>query len=248
MRSRQSIPLLLALLILVSLACSIGTQAQAPTPSNPLDLASTIVAMTLQVQGLPTSAGPVVNTPFASPIPATPTPGKALLYINTDNAKCRTGEGQNFKVVASFATGTTLEMVGKDTTKGYWEVRVPGSAEACWVQIQDGTPSGSYESLPEVTPQAGAQNPPGRPGRRNWNFSCDNTSLTTILSWSATTNDVNGYRVYRLGSQIADLAATTTTYTETIAFRYGSHMTYAVEAYNDAGTSSQLIWDFNCPP
>ena len=58
---------------------------------------------------------------------------------------------------------------------------------------------------------------------------------------------VNGYRVYRFGTLLADLPASTTSYQETVPFTYGSDMNYAVEAYNDAGTGQQVLWDFTCP-
>lgn len=114
--------------------------------------------------------------------------------------------------------------------------------------MQDASPGGSFELLPEVTPQAAAvQAVPGRPSRGNWNYSCDNTALTMLLGWNAPSGAVNGYRVYRFGTLLADLPASTTSYQETVPFTYGSDMNYAVEAYNDAGTGQQVLWDFTCP-
>ncbi len=201
--------------------------------------AATIVAMTLEAHGKP-------RTPFASPVAATPTT-KPTVTIHTDGAKCKTGPGPDFKVLATYSTGTTVDLLAKDTADGYWFVADPASGSSCWLQIQDATPGGSFETLPEVTPRPVAQSAPNRPSKGNWNFSCDSTSLTTLLGWNPPAGSVNGYRVYREGTQIADLGAGTTSYKETIPFNYGSSINYSVEAYNDAGNSPQQVWSFSCP-
>lgn len=241
-KSRKTRIALPVALLLTTLACNIGVRQPA---TSPLDAAATIVAMTLQAQGLATSPASTA-TITASPVPATATT-KPTLRINTNNATCRSGPSPDSKEIASFASGTTVDMIAKDTADGYWLVKDPASGSSCWVQVQDATPSGSFDLLPEVTPQVSVQKPPGAPGRVNYSFTCYDTSLTTTLDWSAPAGAVNGYRVYRLGSKVADLAANATTYTETTDFTIGSSMSYAVEAYNDAGASPQLTWNFKCP-
>jgi hypothetical protein len=219
--------------------------AQATPTVSVLDQAATIVAGTLGADGIAT-AGP----PAASPSPTTavtPTATtKPTLFVNTDGAKCRTGPGPDFKEIASFATGTTVDMIAKDTADGYWLVKDPTSGSSCWVFVQDATPSGSFDVLPEITPPPVAVQPPGKPGMGAWNYSCDNSSLTTVLAWTPPQGDVNGYRVYRESTKVTDLPAGTTTYTETIDFTYGSTISYSVEAFNEAGAGPQLTWEFKC--
>ena len=241
----ESAGVLLALAALAALtACNMpGTQAT-PTLSV-LDQAATIVAGTLRAGGISTAV-PAAVTTSPTRAPVTPTT-KPSLYINTDGAKCRSGPGPDFKEIASYVTGTSVDMIAKDTTDGYWLVKDPTSGDSCWVFVQDATPSGSFDTLPEITPPPVAQQPPGKPGKGSWNYSCDNTSLTTILGWSAPSGATNGYRVYRGGTKIADLPASTTTYTETIDFKYGSSMSYGVEAFNEAGAGPQVTWDIHCP-
>lgn len=233
-----AMPLLLA-------ACTLpGIQAE---PSlSPIDQASTIVAGTLQAAGISTSSASTVAPPSETPPPPTPTT-KPSLYINTNGAKCRGGPGPNFQEIASYNTGTTVDLIAKDTADGYWLVKDPSSGNSCWVQVQDASPGGSFELLPEVTPQAVAQTAPGRPSRGNWNYSCDNTTLTMLLGWNEPAGTVNGYRVYRFGTLLSDLPAGTMSYQETIPFTYGSGMNYSVEAYNDAGAGPQVTWEFTCP-
>ena len=229
-------------------ACNMPGAQTTPTLSV-LDQAGTIVAGTLQAGGISTAgpAGVTPSAPSATAAPATPTT-KPTLYINTDAAKCRSGPGNDFKEIASFKAGTTVDMIAKDTTDGYWLVKDPTTGDSCWVFVQDATPSGSFDLLPEITPQPVAVSPPGKPSQGAWNYFCDNTSLTTVLAWTPPQGTVNGYRVYREGTKIADLSATTTTYTEKVDFKYGSSISYAVEAFNDAGAGQQLTWSFKCPP
>lgn len=232
-----------SLLALTVAGCNLQINQGGSTDSSVEHAAATIVAMTMQAAG-GGSGKPV--TPFASPVVGTPTT-KPTVSVHTDGAKCKSGPGANFEVIASFSVGMTADLLGKDTADGYWVVRDPTSGSSCWLQVQDATPAGSYASLPEMTPQPVAQSAPNRPSRGNWNYSCDASSLTTLLGWNAPAGSVNGYRVYREGTMIADLGAGTTTYKETIPFNYGSSINYAVEAYNDAGVSGQTTWNFSCP-
>ncbi len=218
-----------------------------PTPGLTVnEQAGTIVAATMRAAASSTS--PAI-TPFASPVAPSVTPTvKPKLSIHTDNSACRSGPGTDFKVIATFPAGTTVDMAGKDTADSYWIVVDPTSHNLCWVQAQDATPSGSFDALPEMTPQPVKVSVPNKPGKGSWNFFCDDTTLTTILAWSAPSGTVNGYRIYRADAQIADVPSSQTSYTEKIPFTYGSGMTYAVAAYNDAGTSPQTVWNFRCPP
>ncbi len=238
---RKLLAVLVILLIALS-ACNLNSNSPS---ADPLSAASTIVAMTLQAQGLPTSNGLIATTPFASPAVATAT-AKPTLFINTDKSKCRSGPGANFKLIATFSTGTTVDLVAKDSADSYWLVKDPSSGGICFVQAQDATPAGSFESLPEVTPQAATNNAPARPGSINYTFSCDNASVTAKLSWTDNANNENGYHVDRLGSQIADLPPNSNSYTDTTNYTLGSQMTYSVEAYNDSGVSQSRTITFTC--
>ena len=230
--------LLLALVILALSACG-----AAGSPSNQLTVeqgAATIVAATMKALG--------AATPFASPAIATATATtQPTLFINAANASCRRGPSPDFQVIATYPAGTTVNLVGRDSADNYWIVEDPTSHDQCWISIQDATPAGSFDLLPEMTPRPVNAAAPGKPSKGVWNYACDNTTLTTVLGWRATTGTANGYRIYRQGNQIADLPATQTSYTEKIPFQYGSSMQYSVAAYNEAGMSPQLTWDFHCP-
>ena len=242
---KQIVRSLRSLILLLTLAaCSVpGSQPASQSPSVN-DQAATIVAATM----IAVASQPPVTTPFSSPVAATPTSGtKPSLFINIDKAACRSGPGPDFKVIATYPAGTTVDLVGQDSADSYWIVTDPISHDLCWVSVMDATPSGDFQSLPQMTPQPVTMTVPGKPSRGSWNYSCDNTTLTVILGWNVTTGTVNGFRVFRKGSQVADLPASQTTYTENIPFTYGSSIEYTVVAYNDAGTSPEVSWNFHCP-
>jgi hypothetical protein len=234
MNSRKALLTLAGALTLLASAC--GTASPTPEPLTVAEAASTLVASTFQAA----TRSAALNTP--TPLPsATPTFAKPLLYIGHD-ASCRTGTTPNFKIVATLTAGTTVEMIGKDTPQSAWLVRAPGSANTCWVQALDGSPSGDFETLPEVTPQPSTQKLPGAPAIVGWPWICSYSNgviykFTINLSWIDPSHDANGFRVYRSNTQVADLPAGTTTFTDTTDVVLGSQLTYSVEAYNDAGVS-----------
>ncbi len=65
-------------------------------------------------------------------------------------------------------------------------------------------------------------------------------TITIDLSWVDTTNDANGFRVYRQDTLVADLPSDVTKYSDTADVVIGTSLTYSVEAYNDVGVSPRL--------
>ena len=236
------LPFLIGLLALALAACSMPGSQSSTTGPSVQDAAATMVAATFQAL---TAQAPA--TPLVAPLPQATSAGKPSLFINMDNATCRAGPGPDFKVIANLPAGTSVELAGQDTADSYWIALDPISHSQCWISVMDATPSGDYQALPQMKPPAVTVTVPGKPTRGSWNFACDNTTLTTILGWNPPSGQVNGYRIYRKGSQIADVPFTQTSYTDKVPFTYGSNMDYEVAAYNEAGVSQQATWNFHCP-
>ena len=237
MKSRSTFLIFASALILFSSAC--GTTNQRSESLTVNEAASTLVALTDQVA----TQLAHISTPTLLPPTSTPTFAKPLLYIN-DNTQCRTGTSSNFQAVSALSAGTTVQLIGKDTSQSAWLIKAPNSTGTCWVLAGDGSPSGDYESLPEVTPQPSTQKPPGTPAFIGWPWFCTYSNgvmykATVNLSWIDPANDANGFRVYRQGTQIADLPATKTSVIDTTEVVIGTDLPYSIAAYNDAGMSPQ---------
>ena len=255
MKLRKTILLFSGTLILSMLACNLGVKA--PTALSPREAAATIVAQTLQIQGLPTSTGQVLN----SPVPVTPTVGTPMLTttptttptitptysvpiltINA-NTNCRTGPGQNYDIVFTFLPGAKAEIVGQDPQDNYWVVKLPDGSGTCWVWGQYATTAGSYWVVPTLTaPSTATPAPPEAPTFKSWNYGCTwngiNNNLNMDLSWTDHSNNETGFHVIRNDQVIADLPANSTSYTDVYAVDTGISVTYRVEAYNPSGSSS----------
>jgi len=237
MKSHNLILILASAPILFCSAC--GTTAQTPEPLTVNEAASTLVALTDQAA----TQSAHLSAPTISPPSSTPTFSKPLLYIN-DNTQCRTGTSSNFQGIAALSRGTTVELIGKDTSQSAWLIQAPNNSGTCWVLAGDGSPSGDYEGLPEVTPQPSAQKLPGMPAFVGWPWFCTYSNgviykATVNLSWIDPAHDANGFRVYRQGTLIEDVPATTTSVIDTIDVVIGTDLPYSIAAYNDAGVSSQ---------
>jgi hypothetical protein len=244
MNSHKAILGILGTLILATQSCANNIQSTSPTPDVG-NLAGTIVALTFQAATV--SASQRSSTITTEP-PTTPTT-QPTLYIN-NNVGCRTGPNTNFRVVSNFTTGTTVDIVGKNTAAGAWLVKIPNSTETCWIMALDASPGGSYETLPEITPQPSTQKPPSGLGGVSYPFFCSYShdvvyEVKVDLSWFNPGQNANGFRVYRFDTQIADLPVTTTSFEDTTDVVIGSQLKYSVEAYNDVGVSPRYTITIN---
>ncbi len=232
---------ILACLIGISVLASCSPKSAA-TDTGPTvqQLAGTIAAATINAGQQATATSAVPPTAPAATATIMPT-----LFISAASSACRSGPGADFRVITTFSTGMTLNLVGRDSADSYWIVQDPVSHSECWIQIQDGTAAGSFDLLSQMTPQVSTQNGPAKPIALRWPFFCSydaNTgyTVTVQLSWMDPANDQNGFRVYRGNAQIAELPATATTYKDTVSVPTNTVIIYGIAAYNDSGESSRL--------
>lgn len=71
---------------------------------------------------------------------------------------CRTGPGQNFKIVYGMPVGQVAKVVAKNSYSGYWIIEIPGQAgQTCWLWGQYAVIKGDTASLKDVvTPTSAA--------------------------------------------------------------------------------------------
>ena len=219
--------LVIAALTLLLAACNIDLQL--PLNSEQQE-AATLAALTLQAAGTPSG-------PFEQP----------MLEI-TGNTNCRSGPGGSYALITAFTPGTKLEIVARNSANNFWQVKLPGTDDTCWVWGQYATASGSYESLPESASgdQASGGDVPAGPSSLFFNYTCPLGNLTTNLSWGDAADNESGYRVYRFDQLLADLPANTTAYTDVVIVTPYTALEYSVEAYNSTGSSARRTISFSC--
>jgi len=141
MKRQKTILSLTFVLVLILQACNLPSNApdQTPTPDALLAAQMTITALAGQstpTQALPTFTMPPPLTPTTAftPTPAfTSTPSFAYVTLS-EGTNCRTGPAISFDLVDTFATGQTIEVVGKHPFDNYWYVRSPKNASVyCWL-------------------------------------------------------------------------------------------------------------------
>jgi hypothetical protein len=214
--------------------------------------AGTIVAQTLSAQGF-TPAPAIVSTQVTpSPEPTTATPTlKPSLKITVDGTQCRDGIGADAELVVSFSVNMEVDLIARNTADGYWLVKDPGSGSSCWVTAQNASPSGSYQQLPEITPQAPVANeapaaPTWTASSNAWQYSCAPGSVTVNLQWVDRADNEQGYRVYRNQQLVVELPAGATSYADQVNTAGGTFV-YSIRSYNGVGESGSLnTGSFSC--
>lgn len=260
MRIKHLITLFFIMALVIS-ACNLPDPPQEGLSIE--DQAATLVAQTLQaaqapsqVSILPITPGPQVTPSLAATgtvtttVTITPTYSLPQLTIIEDT-NCRTGPGQDYEIVVVLKAGNKTEILGRSTSGNYWVVKNPSGGSPCWIWGEYSTTSGSTHLLPSMTPPPTATlHPAAAPSNLKYNFSCvyngAGLDVTTALEWSDNARNEKGYRIYRNGTNVIELPANATSYTETAAIDLGQTVSYSVEAFNDTGPSGQAKISFTC--
>lgn len=237
-------------LLLVLSACNFPGTSSEPSLN---DQAATIVAQTLDAEqtSTPSKTPQPANSPTLSitrtPTPTiTPTYSVPMLTVN-EPTNCRTGPGQSYDILFTLLAGASVEIVGRYPTNNYWTVKVPGMDEPCWIWGEYSTASGSYWTVPSVTPPATASaSPPGAPSISNWEYTCGFGNATVTLKWSDRAENESGYRIYRNDERVTDLPPNSNAYSEVIEVEGSETITYRIEAFNSTGASSSSTISFSC--
>ena len=157
--------ILFAVLILSTLACGLENIQVVESP----DLEATITAQALILEqgGQPPVENPVQEqvvvvvtaTPEAGaasaeqvqPAQVLPPATGAVTVTVTTATNCRTGPGQNFKIVYGMPVGQVAKVIAKNSYSGYWIIEIPGQAgQTCWLWGQYAVINGDTSTLKEV--------------------------------------------------------------------------------------------------
>lgn len=222
-----------------------------PTSGETSPDVATAAAMTVEaaLNNNPNSNG---QSPLASPTTgsASDAPTQTASTGNPfasfeDVTNCRTGPGVNYERITQIQPGLAVEIVGF-YPPNYWIVST--NAGLCWVAGEFVTPSGDYAAVPTVTapatPEGGA---PENVSLQKWDIFCNyvTNEADVSVAWADKDNET-GYRVVRNDIVIAELAANTTEFKETITLLSGQTVGYSIIAFNDAGQTQSKTISMGC--
>ncbi len=271
-RSRKSLFIIFCTMLAfaVLLGACIPKKFAVPPPP-PQNLAATVTAQAIQLQGLTATAlaQPIVivitNTPEAALPTATvdpalnaaaasPTSG-AITVTVSQNTNCRTGPSQQFGDVFTLGIGQTAEVIGKDTFDNYWIIKVPdGSGKTCWLWGRYATTNGDTAALAEVfTPTPSGGEKPLAPVITSSNVKCYNAGggdqdYEVRVYWTDNSSNETKFNIYTSpNNEYYSKKANAVTVDFIERLPAGTTLTVVVVAANASGESDPSVATFVCP-
>ncbi len=248
----------LAILALIGamLACNLpGT-----TPTLSVDeQAATSIAATLLAQDQQGGDVPITATASKTARPSITATAKATTLTITptfstpqvkvlESTNCREGPGQDYEVVFTYLPNKTLTILGRYDPTNYWLVKSDEtSAGQCWLWGEYVEVSGSYWVVPSVTPPPTATlAPPQTPSIQRWEYFCSGGQMTITIEWTDRAVNETGYRILRDGESVAELAANSTAYSETVPMESGESAEYFLQVFGPGGTTNASVGQLTC--
>jgi hypothetical protein len=202
-------------------------------------------AAALTVQAALNTATPLASpnignlgTRTATEAVSTPTYSQPMASVG-EVTNCRKGPGTNFERVTQIMPADSVKITGF-FSPNYWVVSTKDGE--CWLSGEFATPVGSFAAVPTVTapptPEGGAPQAPTFKKDNGWTFYCYSEQADITLSWNDKANNESGYHILRNNKVVADLAANSTYFAETIPLLIGQSVQYEVQAYNEVGETS----------
>ena len=159
MKAHRSIAAAILVLVLAQMACNLpSNQTATPDPYEAAALTVTALAGTEQASlpsatitftAAPTTMSTATSVPPLTVVPqASATPGGTFFVVDV-GANCRSGPATNYDRIASFAQGTYLTPIGRNTDSSWWYIQ-SGNTK-CWISGSTGHTTGSVSSLPVVS-------------------------------------------------------------------------------------------------
>ncbi|HTX89866.1 MAG TPA: right-handed parallel beta-helix repeat-containing protein [Anaerolineales bacterium] len=154
--------------------------------------------------------------------------------IPTLNAFCRKGPGTLYDQISVLQKGTAYNVIGRNGQNTWWQIQGPDGKD-CWVGDANVSRQGPVDQV-----SVGLAAPlPATPTKFVDSFTCDIKAKTLGVSFNwAMTAGATGYRIYRNGSQLVTVDATTTSYHDDAPLAVD--LTYELEAFNLNGVAPRL--------
>lgn len=265
MSIKKKLPLWFSVLLTIALAgCNLPSGEPTRTVTPDLALTLTALAASTPTATLATSTPLFTPTPGFSPTPSVPT-----VSVST-NTNCRTGPGTEYDLIDGLLVGQTAQVVGKNTSTGYWIIQRLNGSGTCWLWDEYATVSGNTAGLAEYpipptptptktpTPTStftptSTPNPPAAITNLIAAKICiplvaPSYQYTGSISWQDNSNNEKGFNIYLNGGLFGTVGPNITTYPiPPLPFPAGTPMTMSVEAFNDGGKSAKVDVIIICP-
>lgn len=205
---------------------------------------------------------PVSPTPEFTATPEfTPTPTIPMASVSV-NTNCRTGPSVEYDLLSGLNVGQFAEVVGKSTATGYWIIKTPGGVGNCWLWGEYATISGNTANLPEFpVPPTPTPSVPSPVSNFNANVACVfvnnpyiHNKVTVNLTWSDTSTNEEGFRLFSDGNLLVTLGANSTNYVDNTTlpaiWLIGNpppSIIYEIRTFNSAGASNKVSVKVQCP-
>lgn len=158
MNLRRFITAAVLTLFALTTACNLPSNETAtPDPYEAAAMTVTALAGTQGVQptntAMPTFALPTAATtatqapPLPTSVQVSPTPSGAFFVVDV-GANCRFGPGTVYDRITSFAEGTYVTLVGRNTDSSWW-LLLTGNTN-CWISATTGHTTGPTGNIPVV--------------------------------------------------------------------------------------------------
>lgn len=188
-----------------------------------------------------------------APTPAAPASSAPRLTVR-EATNCRTGPRTEYDIVFTYSPGTQLEITGRADSGDFWLVKSDQSPTGtCWMWNGSVEVTGNYGGIANATPpptptnvpvNTSGDHPPDAPSLQNWDYACDNDTMTFTVIWRDRATDETGYRVFRDGKLLVELPPDSTTYTDTLP--KSPDVKYYIQVYSPGGTADSSVMKAGC--
>ncbi len=216
-------------IILAAVGCSLLLSACQPSRAVPMPVA------------------PSGTAPAPSPT-STSLPPAILIH---EDLRCLTTPQEGGELVATFHSGDTVPVVGKDDYGEYWVVIDPASGTGCWISRAGTSSQGIVDYLPNLLPpptpmprkpaapgdlQAVLDNCGRAPDQYEW-------LPVVILTWEDLSDNEDAFQIYRHGQLVEYVDRGITRYRDAFTVKSNGEVdvTYSISSYSRAGGESEQV-------
>ncbi len=286
---KRIVQLFLCLILTLSLsACNLQfVESSQGADADNLELTAIVQQMLIDQAAQQGNIVEITATPGAGNVPATeeavvpaavlpPVTGDVTVTVTTAT-NCRTGPGQNFKIIYGMPVGQVAKVIAKNSYSGYWIIEIPGQAgQNCWLWGQYAVINGDTAALKEVvtptspaptitnTPKAtntvqptatsttAAAVAPNAPQILTSFVTCSdagggNRNYVIELNWADNSNNETMFVITTSSNRLDSKGPNATSHTFTEVLPAGTNLTVSLIAQNGTGSSAPVSTSLSCP-